>query len=301
MNVKKQIFGLFAVAVLLTTSCSKSAVDEPNMSLSFNGQINTLLATTAPTAASTSWTLGDQIGIFMVDQGTTNVTENNSNKAYRYDGTQFSAITGQEIYYPVSDAKVDFISYYPYSSTASLTNDFTVDVSNQSDLSQVDILYAQATNGTTGFSKLTGTKVPLVFDHVLSKIVIKPVAGEGLEANSSLWENKTVTIKGMQSTASLDLSTGRLADYADPTDIVPFTNTSSYEAIVLPARFSTARAVQFTFEIGGDTYVWYSQANEQFEAGKVYTYTITVNKTGLALDHVSIKDWDVVTRSGVAD
>jgi hypothetical protein len=112
-----------------------------------------------------------------------------------------------------------------------------------------------------------------------------------------------VKIKGMQTMSSIDLSTGTLGAASGPADITPFVKASgsTYEAIVLPATYATAGAVRFTFEIGNDTYAWASQANEQFEPGKEYTYTITVHKTGVVLGNVTIKDWDTVSRTGTAD
>ncbi|MGF7025671.1 MULTISPECIES: fimbrillin family protein [Sphingobacterium] len=302
--MKTQLLTAFSAAVLLLGACAKN--DTPDVEhevINFSGQISQLKATSNPSGASTVWASGDQIGIFMVNHGTTTISENSSNRQYNFNGTVFAPATGQGIYYPVSDSKVDFVAYYPFVPTASLSTVQPIDVSSQNDLSKIDFLWSKATNGVNGFNKSSGTQVPLVFDHKLSKVVIKPTAGTGLDASNADWSAMGVKIKGMQTMSSIDLSTGTLGAASGPADISPFVKASgsTYEAIVLPATYATAGAVRFTFEIGNDTYAWASQANEQFEPGKEYTYTITVHKTGVVLGNVTIKDWDTVSRTGTAD
>ncbi|WP_437920267.1 fimbrillin family protein [Sphingobacterium sp. LRF_L2] len=302
--MKTQFLTTLVTGSLLLAACAKNDTpDAEHEVISFSGQISQLKATSNPSGASTVWSSGDQIGIFMVNQGTATISENSDNRQYNFNGTVFAPATGHEIYYPVSDSKVDFVAYYPFVATASLSTVLPIDVSQQNDLSKIDFLWSKATNGTTGFSKTTGTQVPFVFDHTLSKVVIKPTAGTGLDASNADWLAMDVKIKGMNTLSSIDLSTGTLGAASVPADINPFVKAtgSTYEAIVLPTTYAAAGAVQFTFEVGSDTYVWSSQANEQFEPGKEYTYTITVSKTGVVLGNVTIEDWGTVSRTGTAD
>lgn len=299
--MKSQLIGIAAAAVILLNACSKNESSKEDYAIKFDGKISQLLATTNPNGSTTNWINGDQIGVFMVNHNTVTIVEGANNRQYNFSG-QFAAITGQEIYYPVSDDKVNFISYYPYKPTANLSTNLPVDIADQSDLSKIDYLWAKSTNGTAGFSKTTGSKVPLNFEHVMSKIIIKPVAGNGLANATSDWINMSLKIKGMETKTSLDLSTGTLSSSSSILDITPFTKAagSSYEAIIIPKTYAAAAAISMTFTIGTDTYVWNNQANETFENGKEYTYTITINKTGAELSQITINDWDTVTRTGTA-
>lgn len=302
--MKRQLLAVMAATTILMGSCAKQD-DNLNeaKAINFKGKINELLATTNTGTVSTTWMAGDNIGLFMVNNGTDDITENTSNRQYAFSGNQFSPVAGNQIYYPVSNTKVDFISYYPYKSGYTLAAPVVLDVTDQTDLSKIDFLYAKSTNGGAGFSKTAGTNVPLTFDHKLSKIVIKPAAGPGLNSSDPLWNAMGVELVGLNSTCNFDLSTGLLTSPSTPLAITPFVRTAgvSYEAIVIPGVYPTAGSVSFNFQIGSDTYVLQSKANETFEAGKEYTYTIIVNKTGLILSSVTINDWVSVPRTGIAN
>lgn len=287
--------------VILVSSCAKDDATNNDGVLHFNGKINNLQATTT-TGASTAWAQNDQIGIFMTNTGASTVTENNSNKQYSFTGNQFSAILGNEMFYPVNDSKVDFIAYYPYKSGYSLGSPVVLDLKDQSDLSKLDLLYAKSNNGGQGYSKTAGVNVPLTFDHKLSKIIIKPVAGQGMNALDASWTNMKVVINGLNSQGNFDLKAGIVSSVSSPVVIYPFTRTAgtTYESIVIPYQYVAAGTVSFNFEIGTDTFVWNSPANETFDSGKEYTYTITVNKTGVTLGSVTINDWASVYRAGTA-
>lgn len=302
--MNRRWLGSLAAFCLLACSCAKDSTTEEDLTLKFKGKIANLQATTNTGGGlSTTWSNLDDIGIFMVDHNTTNITEQHENRQYSYDGTAFSPVAGHEIYYPVSDTKVDFLAYYPYTNDASLESAFPIDVSKQHNLAAIDVLWAKSNNSNAGFSKTTGLDVPLVFDHKLAKLVIGTVAGEGLDSEDLSWKKMAVQIAGMYTKNNLDLTTGQLGQSSAPAVIVPFVQQEGrkYEAIILPADFTSAGAVSFNFTIGTDTYVWKSGANESFEAGKQYNYSITINKTEVTLDKITIQDWTTVSRTGIAN
>lgn len=302
--MNRKWLGSLAALCLLACSCAKDNTTGEDLTLKFKGSISNLQATTNTGGnAATAWSNVDEIGIFMVDHNTTNVTEQHGNRQYRYDGTAFSPAAGHEMYYPVSDTKVDFLAYYPYTNSVSLDAALPIDVSKQDKLADIDVLWAKSNNSSAGFSKTVGVAVPLVFDHKLAKIVIATVAGDGLDTQDLSWKDMSVEIEGMDTKTSLDLATGQLGQSSVPAVIVPFVRVkgSVYDAIVLPAEFTSAGDISFTFTIGADTYVWKSGVNEKFEAGKQYNYSITISKTAVILDNITIQDWTTVSRTGVAN
>lgn len=300
--MKRKWLGSLVAMFMLVSSCSKDTTSEENNAISFSGKINNLQAI-VNTGVSTGWLPSDQIGVFMLNAGTVIPYDNTVNIPYSFQGGQFGpASAGYQMFYPINDSKVDFIAYYPYVAGRTLVSSVLVDVGTQGNQANIDILYAKSTNSGDGFNKTSGTNVPLTFDHKLSKIVIRPIMGDGMVLSPE-WNLMSILVEGMKTTASLDLSTGTLSSQNTIKNIMPIASVigTNYEAIVIPQDFSTAGTLKFSFQIGTDKFVWNSPANENFESGKEYTYTIVINKTGVVLGAVTVNNWIFTTRTGIAN
>lgn len=299
--MKIKLLTACGIAAMLLGSCAKdNNLDQGESSITFNGRVQKA----ANVNTTRTWATNDEIGIFMVDHGTTTISGGHANRQYKTsDGSTFAAVAGNELYYPVSDSKVDFISYYPFSAGLSTLGNYPVDVSAQTNLAVLDLLWTKADHAGVGYNKTAGSNVPLVFDHKLAKLVIKPNASSGLDGTSTDWKNMGINIVGMNTKADFALSTGVLSNLNSIATITPFLKTAGaeYEAIILPATFAQAGDLKITFLIAGDTYTWNCQAGETFEAGKVYNFTIDVAKTGVTLGNVTINDWIEVLRTGTAN
>jgi len=293
---------LIVISALFLVSCTKKPTVELDNPIEFTGRISNIQATTNTGTVSTSWLTNDEIGIFMVNNVNNNVIEDNSNRKYIYSGAKFNPSADADIYYPMSDSKVGFIAYYPYKSGTSLGALVPINIADQSNQVSLDFLYAKSNNNGLGYNKTTGANVSLLFDHKMSKVVIKLSAGDGLANTSANWRNMKVTLNGFNTMCNFDLVTGIISSASTPLSIIPYTRTVAtvYEAIVIPGTYQNPGAINFNFEIAGENYVWRSSANEEFESGKEYTYNITVNKTGIAMGNVTINDWITAYRSGTA-
>ncbi|MCI0922087.1 fimbrillin family protein [Sphingobacterium rhinopitheci] len=300
--MKRQFVGAITICLMLLASCAKETVVDTNDSISFTGKITNLQAVAGPLTTS-PWNTNDNIGVFMVDNGSNNVTENTINRQYTFSGNQFIPSLGNEIYFPVSNTKVDFIAYYPYNPTYQLGLPVVLSFNDQSNISRLDVLYAKSTNAGAGYNKTGATNVPLTFEHVLSKIIIRPIAGEGLSSTEASWGNMLVEINGLHTRCNFDLITGLVSSPHLQIPFLPYTRTPgvAYEAIAIPNEYTQAGSFSFKFQVGGNTYVFNSPANERFEPGKEYTYTITVNKTGLVVGNVTVNNWTSVSRTGTAN
>jgi hypothetical protein len=258
-------------------------------------------------AAGTVWASGDAIGIFMMSNGTTTIAEQAENKQYTTTGgSTFSAVAGDEIYYPMDGSKVDFIAYYPYASGKTLGSSISVDVSGAqtaSSQADIDLLWAKA-NGTggSGYDKVTHatTPVALAFNHKLAKMVINVKAGAAV--NTPL-TGMTVTIKGMNTKNTFKLSDGTLGTPNTPAAITPRVITTasgfnaSYDAIILPYVYSSNGDVTVDFTVGGETFTWEVDATT-FAPGNEYTYAVTLTRTGVAVTG-TINPWMPNDRGGV--
>lgn len=292
-----------ALAGLMMSSCSKDQSQRDKLadqSITFNAGLK---KATSQNALTTSWATNDQIGIFMVDHGTNTISQGASNRLYSNTATGFKATAGQEIYYPVSDSKVDFIAYYPYSAAIGSLGNYPIDISSQTNLAGIDLLWAKADNTGAGYNKTSSTNVPLTFDHKLAKLVILTKPAAGMDNTTTDWKGMAISIQGMNTKADFALANGAMTNPNSKANITPYTATqgAQYEAIVLPATFTNAGDLKITFQIGADVFTWSSQAGESFQAGKQYTYTIDITKTGVNFGGMTINDWTEVTRTGVAN
>jgi hypothetical protein len=298
----KKVFLAAALGATIMMSCSHDheVLDQNSdeaVVARFNSSIN---GATMLRAGNNTWSAGNTIGIFMVNN-TPEAVDATENRAYRTtDGSShFSHVaTTDIIYYPVDNSTVNFISYYPYQSGITLENEYDVDVSDQSNPVDIDLLYAKT---TAGYSKTTSaaTPVKLMFDHKLTQLVMNITAGEGL-TNDDL-KGMSVTIKGLNTQTTFDLTDGTLGSASTKVNIVTkvITDGAQYSAILVPQSV-TASTVTVDFNVGNETFVWKVPACE-FETQKKHIYTVTIARTGVDVEG-EINDWTEGTGgSGTAD
>lgn len=156
MNVMKNLMTMCALA---SAVCLVSCSSDDEMNVNNDGQVRftaaigneAVVATPGTRASGTTWGPNDDIGIFMVDHGTEHIAEIYSNRQFRTTTGKenFSPVIGQEIYYPMDNSPVDFISYYPYTDGAALDTPFPVTIGTaQTDATQpaFDLMWAKANN-----------------------------------------------------------------------------------------------------------------------------------------------------------
>ncbi|WP_108823542.1 fimbrillin family protein [Dysgonomonas sp. Marseille-P4361] len=252
------------------------------------------------------WEGKENIGIFMLSNNTNNVLERAQNVNYRAQTsgvkTNLTAVDQNKIiFYPLLDnQKVDFLAYYPYKGSA---NNFIydLDIASQSPQTNIDLIIAKTNNGGKGFDKTNESPVNLVFNHVLSKVILNVKAGDGVPSLSGL----SVKIKGFNTKANVDLKTlGIPIQGTTPQDIIPFTkNTNTYEAILLPSVLGNTHIVEFT--VNGNTHKWQIINNtsniKSLDAAKKYTFDVIIQKNKVQVEG-SIIPWEIIGGgTGIAD
>ncbi len=271
MKVNQLLF-LATAAAAVTSSCQKAPVSEQEITkaVTFSSTISNQVTTKA---AGANWESNDAIGVFMkTGSGLSNVLA--SNKQYvttKGDGNFNASSTTEEINYPADGSNVDFIAYYPYQTTIT-NNIYPVNVADQTQQNKIDLLYA---NNVTGANK-NKPNAQLQFGHKLSKVELTVAAGTGVSSLSGL----TVTYNGFNTTANFDLATGTLAAGANPAAIkaktTAGTSSTLAEAILLPVANVAGAKVEF--KIGNETYTWTLPSSTTYEAGKKYSYNITLQE-----------------------
>lgn len=313
MNVMRNLMTMCALA---SAVCLVSCSNDDEMNVNNDGQVRftatigdeAVVATPGTRASGTTWGPSDDIGIFMVHHGTENIAEKSSNRQFRITTGKgnFSPVMGQEIYYPMDNSAVDFISYYPYTDGAALDKPFTVTIgTTQTDASQpgFDLMWAKATNdGGKGYSKEQDATVAFTFGHCLSKLTMNCTLDASVGAANL--DGAKVTIHGMNTASTFDLKTGKQngtpgtsADITPRKLATPAANfDATYDAIILPADYS-AGAVTVDFEINSEIYTWNVDAMT-FEAGNEYIYEVKITRSGVKATG-TIKEWNPVTQGPV--
>lgn len=314
MKLKKTILLMTTLAAAaLITSCTNDN-DEATANdgaVRFTAGIGReAVATPQTRAAGTTWGAGDEIGIFMLDHGTTSIAEAAQNKQYvtdKGDGA-FTPAVGHEIYYPMdNNHAVDFIAYYPYRDGMKVTSWFNIEIATtQTDATQAatDLMWAKADNSGSGYTKGRNTTVALTFGHCLAKLTMNCKVDASVGAPEVL-DGGTVTIHGMNTLKALDLATGTLeAMIITPADItprkaatVPAGFHATYDAIILPETYGDGQlTVDFT-TAGGETFTWNVGAID-LEPGHEYIYEVTITRTEVVAN-CTIKPWDTENKGPV--
>lgn len=276
----KNLFSITCIALLAFTACSNE--DESSSSIDqkyvkFNGTIEQQTK-----ASGTSWDSGDAIGVYMKATGTNISASSNENIKYTTpgDGVFSAATTGIEL--PSDKSGVDFVAYYPYQTT--ITNyTYPINVSDQSDLTKIDLLYSDnATN-------MDNPAVDLNFRHKLSQLVLNITAGEGVSSLSGL----SLSVSGLTTDGSFGLADAAITlgtTKATLTPVVSVTTSAIVNAILIPG--DNLNNGKLTFTLNGKIYEW-TPDTQVLESGKKYTYPVQLTTTGVVILNPSgtIEDW----------
>lgn len=290
MKIKHlQITGMLML-VMFGTACRKDktsiAPHETQTAVKFSSTINGQIQTNA---VDNSWSANDNIGVFMkTGTGLSNVVSANKTYSTPGDGTFAPAATDQTLYYPADGSSVDFIAYYPYKQNLT-ANKYIVDVSNQSSLAAIDLLY---TNNAVGLNK-NNSNANLIFTHQLSKVEFTVRNGNGVADLNGL----AVNILALKTGAEFDLATGSLTAQ-DPTASITLKTSAKSgatlaEAILIPTTNETG--TQVVFSLGTKTFTWKLPTNTKFEKGKKYTYDIELTTSGNGNNGTAISASSTIT------
>ena len=297
----KKIY-LLAMAFIVTgtfIACQQEKIisSHDNTEVTFSSNIVKTTPTTK--VVGSTWEENDIIGVYMLEEGLNVVVAGVGNIPYDTPiGGETGSFTAsdQVIYFPDNGDKVRFMAYYPYRETIT-SYIYPVNVSDQRVQKNIDLLYS--INETPLDKTTPDKKVPLVFDHQLTKIIVHVKAGEGLD-NVDLAKIK-IYFTGLNTTADFTLMDGTLSNPGGIANITPVsinpkaTYAASFEAIVLPAEEVTGAQILFDLdngdteqEIESDLFSWHF--TQKLLKGTKYTYNAIINRSGIVIE-TSINDW----------
>ena len=274
MTTKHFIYLIPAVLLLLAVSCD---TDE-------TGGIKTLPDGKYPLQLTTEvvqpqtrgggkdvWTGTEEIGVKLGGMST----------AKKYvvasTGEASPADAANTIYWQDTDEK-QVTAWYPYTTASS------VDISDQSNgYAAFDFMSATA----TGSYQQT---VSLSFKHLMSKVVVKLTAGDGITADEIA--GASVTLRGKTAVSftngavtTSSTTDGLIESYYDATE-------KKYEAVVVPQDMTGKMLV--VVNIGNDSFAYTPETTTEgnLEAGTSYEYAVTVKANGIEVTEVKVgSEW----------
>ena len=288
----KNILFPFALASLLLASCSN---DENETGTDNNLIPATFSADISLTRASLSaWDPDDAIGIYMLDAGTTSISEAAANRKYltpAADGKFSPAAADQTIYFPVDGTrKVDFVAYYPY--TAGLTgNIYKADISTQDTPASIDLMTARIASTAEKPLDKDHTAVVFTFGHRLSRVEVNVEAGDGF-TDADLSE-LAITLSNQPLKADFELLTDKLTPGSETGTITLNTaaNGQRASAIILPQEGLTGRTLTFTMK-NNSIFTWDIETDRTFETGKKTVFNIRLARAGIEVT-TTIQAWGI--------
>ena len=181
---------------------------------------------------------------------------------------------------------------------ASLSHVVRIDQSTAAGYAASDLLYCYETGVTPPAAPATAHSITLT--HKLSKIIVKLVdAAGGADYTDAELARAEVRICGILPQITLNLDAAGTLDAptggAAPVTITPYQESAadpSYEAIIPAGQVKPAGLI--TVSLNGQLATLNPTAPADaasFEAGKKYTYTVTVSKTEMAVAVSSITNW----------
>lgn len=191
-----------------------------------------------------------------------NSRDNKNSGTYTYNGTAWSLTDGMVLYASGADATNSFTAYYP----ASMDFTLPTDQSDEAKIKSADRMIATASNIAKGDA------VALSFERRNVKVTITPTF-------ASEYDGKVIT----------DIQNFKIEE------VTPYLpeNGTAYTAILEPTE--TGFAVTLT--VGSDNLT--ATSTTALEAGKHYTFNLTVGKEAVVIDYVNVSPWTEVPITGV--
>jgi|GEM_PF-587291 len=306
--MKKSIyFILFTLVMVLFTSCNEedlggngsgrtiafaSGINDYNLRINNNGD---------------EWETGDNVGIYTFKHGEKVVAGTENVKHTTTSAGKSTSFTSETpLYYPTDGSTVDFMAYYPYSTSINNMK-YPIVLSDQSDQTALDLMYAE---NNVGYNQTNESAVELKFNHVLTKIVMNITSSDNnIDINSM-----TVKVKGMDRTADFDLLSKTISARSSNGEITACSTSEEgrYELILLPVgSLENSHVVEFT--TNDESYTWTMSDNtvdtggsiNLLESGHRYTFNITISDSGVEAvatkSSGSITPWEDGSGNGTAE
>lgn len=285
--MRKSYF-LLAASALMIAACSNDesgdqSVQNPEV-ISLSATVNGGMRASGENLQNAQFVSGASIYVEAYKHGEGTAYDKGNYTTTNAAGTMTGSLT-----YPATGGNIDICAYYP-STVNSNTTTFTIQ-ENQSSVSgyqNSDLMYATK---ATDLEK--GSTHNLTFNHALSKIIVEIQPGAGVTAANITSLVTAVKIKNTKPTATFSIANGAVGAITKSGDItdINITGTGAInEGIIVPQEVAAGAFITVTYN--GNDYPYSLTAPKTFNPGEQYTYTLTLNASGISLKSLEINDWD---------
>lgn len=301
-----------AAAVLTLAACNNDEEFTDNGPAA--AQITAGVSGPATRAIDNQWE-ADNIGVMVTDAPTSNMEALYKNVKYtttsQTTSADFTAAAGEGIFFQDASETVTFAAYAPYQETKDNTtlpgtdadgviSGSTANQSTREEQKKFDYIYASGATASRSNPKVE-FKGDYTFAHKMTRliIVLKTPHEDGFA--SDIVNQGTYTLGGLTHSGTFNVTNGIAkadeikagGDWSLTENCLNEYEDSRYEltftAILYPQEISSP--LNFKAVIQDQTYTNSMDINPDLKAGKSYTYTITVKKTGLEVSGCTIEDW----------
>jgi hypothetical protein len=300
----KSIF--FAATALTLAACSNESETGADalVALTVNANIEEQVTSRA---TETAFEKDDAIGISVTSSSSETATTGTNVKYVSSDGSKFAVATNVDPIYFKDNKTVSFSAYYPYSAdVTSSSTTLSPSTKDQDKQAEFDFLYG---TGSGDISSSAKGGIEMSFKHVMSKLTFTLAAGTGIGNETTLKSGLSATYKisGLIQDGSFDTAKGVATTSTSATAVDDWEislptedgNISSLvSSLILYPQSPSTLTIALTFN--NVTYTASVTApSSGFTAGNNYTYTLTLNQTGLTVSKSTITAWSTQNQTGV--
>lgn len=299
--MKKFRFLYIAAAALLFAACANEEDGIGN-----NGPVAAtvkadIVKNITRATTDNTWSSNDAIGVNVISAGYT-IGDN-----VKYTTTGDGNFTSDNpIYFADARETVNFNAYYPYQENVDgngIVNNWNMAEVKEGEPCPADFLFATGATATKSSPQVqfTGDNQ---FKHCMSMIRLTFKAGKGINANNANLKNN-LKLKGIYKTGSINTQTGEVTIsgnrgiYESDVDNKSLKNGATCEFIVFPQSLDNNK-MDIELEVADNgtinTYIasLTSSTNNEFKGGYQYTYTISINNTGVVIENAGIERWQTI-------
>ena len=299
--MKKFRFLYIAAAALLFAACANEEDGIGNNGpVAATVQADIVKNATRATTDNT-WSKNDAIGVNVTSTGYT-IGDN-----VKYTTTGDGNFTSDNpIYFADTRETVNFNAYYPYQENVDgngIVNNWNMAEVKEGEPCPADFLFATGATATKSSPQVqfTGDNQ---FKHCMSMIRLTFKAGKGINENNAFLKN-VLKLKGIYKTGSINTQTGEVTIsgdrgiYESDVDDKSLKNSTTCEFIVFPQSLDNNK-MDIELEVADNgtinTYIasLTSSTNNEFKGGYQYTYTISINNTGVVIENAGIERWQTI-------
>lgn len=284
--MKKNYLFLAASALMIAAcsneECGNQSVQNPEV-ISLSATVNGGMRASGANLQNAQFASGKEIFVEAYKTGASTAYATGNYTTQDASGTLSGSLT-----YPATGENIDICAYYP-STVSSSTTSFTVQTNQSSDANyqNSDLMYA-----TKATNLAKGPTHNLTFNHALSKVIVNIQAGDGVTAADITSLVSAVKIKNTKPTAGFAITNGApgaITESGSVTDIEIKGTGAANEGIIVPQDVAAGAFIEVTYN--GTQYTYNLGASKTFNPGEKYTYTLTLNASGISLKSLKINNW----------